>query len=260
MRFVLAILLIGGSVLPAADQSWRGAPLETTRLKIQTNDSSPADLAIVGPATTDVGKPITLTITGLPEVKLDQTIGQQVEWVKLLRFDTSAPEGVDVSLEKELVMSVSPWQWKLRVTMFCPKAGVYVLVCDWNEPPYGLALHRVTAGGVTPPDPPVPPVPDPTAASAFILYEAQDLTPDQNLLLLDVRDNRDLSPKLQILDKDAIGESSRSLPKVSAAVEAAAGKQLPVLVLFDADGSVSGVVDLPDTAEAISAKLKEAGL
>jgi hypothetical protein len=156
-------------------------------------------------------------------------------------------------------MSVSPWQWKLRLTLTCPVVGAYVVVCDWNEPPFGLALHRVTVGGVPPVPPPIPP-PDPSAATAFVLYEAQQMTPTENLLLLDLRDDPDLSPKLQILDQNALGERASQIPRVQAAVKAASGKQLPLLILFDAAGSVSAVADLPDTLDGIRAKLKEAGL
>jgi len=231
-----------------------------TTIRIQTRDSSPADLKMIGPAVADVGKPITIVVTGLPEVDLSKTIGEQVKWVDLLRFDVSCPDDAKpAELEKELVMSVSPWQWKLRLTLVCPVAGAYVVVCDWNEPPFGLALHRVTVGGVPPVPPPIPP-PDPTTAAAFVLYEAQQMTPDQSLLLLDLRDDSDLSPKLQILDQNALGENAAKVPRVQAAVKAAAGKQLPLLILLDAAGSVSAVGDLPATLDGIRAKLKEAGL
>lgn len=233
-----------------------------TAIKIQTADSSPADLKMVGPTTGDVGKPITIVVTGLPEVDLNKTIGEQVKWVELLRFDVSCPDDAKpAELEKELVMSVSPWQWKLRLTLTCPAAGAYVVVCDWNEAPYGLALHRVTVGGVTPPVPPIPPIPPvPTAASAFILYEAQQMTPAENLLLLDLRNDQSLSQKLQILDQNALGEEASQVPRVQAAVKAAAGRQLPVLVLLAGDGSVSAVVDLPATLDEIRTKLKGAGI
>ncbi len=231
-----------------------------TTIRIQTRDSSPADLKMIGPAVADVGKPITIVVTGLPEVDLSKTIGEQVKWVDLLRFDVSCPDDAKpAELEKELVMSVSPWQWKLRLTLVCPVAGAYVVVCDWNEPPFGLALHRVTVGG-TPIPPPVPP-PVPTAARAFILYEAQQLTPVQNLLLSDLRNDQYLKQKkLQILDQNALGPKGSQVPKVQAALKASAGKPLPLLVLFDEAGSVASVVDLPDTVAAVVAVLKEAGL
>lgn len=123
-----------------------------------------------------------------------------------------------------------------------------------------LAAYRIAqaqlGGGPVPPPPP----PTPTAASAMILYESQQMTPAQNLLLLKIRDDETLSKKLQILDKDAKGQKGETVPRVAAAVQAAAGKQLPLLVLFNAAGSVSAVVDLPTTVEAIAAKLKEVGL
>jgi len=123
-----------------------------------------------------------------------------------------------------------------------------------------LAAYRIAqaqlGGGPVPPPPP----PTPTAVSAMILYESQKMTPAQNLLLLKIRDDESLSKKLQILDKDAKGQKGETVPRVNAAVQAAAGRQLPALVLFNAGGSVVSVVDLPTTIEAITAKLKEAGL
>ena len=123
-----------------------------------------------------------------------------------------------------------------------------------------LAAYRIAqaqlGGGPVPPPPP----PTPTAASAMILYESQQMTPAQNLLLLKIRDNQELSSKLQILDQHAKGAAGATVPLVNAAVQAAAGRQLPLLVLFSAGGSVASVVDLPTTVEAIAAKLKEAGI
>ena len=182
---LLAIILIGGSVCQAADQSWRN-PIGPQPIKIKTVDSSPADLAIVGPATGEIGKPVTLSITGLPPVDLKKTVGEQIEWVKLLRFDGSAPdEARPATLEKELALGVNPLGWTLRVTVTAPTAGVYVVVCDWNEPPYGLALHRLTVGGDMPPvpDDPIPPpppppddpVPPPTAGLHVIVVDDENV-------------------------------------------------------------------------------------
>lgn len=120
---------------------------------------------------------------------------------------------------------------------------------------YTIAQGLLGGGPVPPPPPPTP-----TAASAMILYESQQMTPAQNLLLLKIRDDETLSKKLQILDKDAKGQKGETVPRVNAAVQAAAGRQLPLLVLFSAAGSVSAIVDLPTTVEAIAAKLKEVGL
>jgi hypothetical protein len=120
---------------------------------------------------------------------------------------------------------------------------------------YTIAQGLLGGGPVPPPPPPTP-----TAASAMILYESQQMTPAQNLLLLKIRDNQELSSKLQILDQHAKGQAGATVPRVNAAVQAAAGRQLPLLVLFSAAGSVASVVDLPATVESIAAKLKEVGL
>lgn len=183
MRFLLALLLIGGSALSAADQSWRStAP--GPAIPITTRESSPADFAVDGPATAAVGETVMLTLTGLPSVDLDEPIGDQIEWVDLLRFSTSCPSGTKVELEKSILLTVEPWRWNLRVTFTVPSPGTYVVACDWNQPPYGLALHRIDVGGIVPPapDPPGPkpkpepddPVPPPTSGLHVIVVDDEN--------------------------------------------------------------------------------------
>jgi hypothetical protein len=79
---IAAVILLAAALAHAGE----------TTIRIQTRDSSPADLKMIGPAVGDVGKPITIVVTGLPEVDLTKTIGDQVKWVDLLRFDVSCPD------------------------------------------------------------------------------------------------------------------------------------------------------------------------
>lgn len=116
-------------------------------------------------------------------------------------------------------------------------------------------------GGPTPPPPP-PPIPT-TIMSAVILYESQQLNPQQNLLLNNIRNDQWLkTKKLQILDQNAKGPKGVIVPQVNAVSQAVVvqGKQLPVLAGLNAAGSVVFVDNLPNTIELIIARLKEAGL
>ena len=158
MRCLFVLLLIGCSTAYSADQSWRNQQSGPS-IPIVTRDSSPADFTIDGPKTASVGDTVILTLTGLPDVNLQEPIGKQVEWVDLLRFATSCPDNVRITLNKSILLTAEPWQWNLRVTFTVPVGGVYVIACDWNQPPYGLVQHRIDVG--TPkPDDPVPPKPD----------------------------------------------------------------------------------------------------
>jgi hypothetical protein len=123
-------------------------------------DVGPSSLTVTGPKTGELGKPLTMIVEGLPEINIDDVLKEQVKWVESIRFAISKPDGSEVELDKELAMTVAPFSWRLRVTIVPDELGTYVVVCDWNLPPYGLALHRVDVRGPpTPPIPPVPPVP-----------------------------------------------------------------------------------------------------
>jgi hypothetical protein len=148
----LAAVFLSTAPIFAAD-----APTAETKIQIVGSEAGPANLRMAGPSVGTAGQPLTITVSGLPAVDLSQTVGEQTRWIDSLRFDVSTPSG-PAQLEKELSMSVSPWEWRLRLTLTPAANGTYLVVCDWNEPPYGLALHRVDVGG-SPPVPPVPPVP-----------------------------------------------------------------------------------------------------
>jgi hypothetical protein len=195
--FLLAFLSCG---MDAAGQ----APSAETRLQVVTASAGPADLRMAGPTTGAVGQPIAIMVSGLPAVDLTATVGEQTKWIDSLRFDVSGPAGA-VVLDKELSMSVSPWEWRLRLTLTPTVPGVYVVVCDWNQEPYGLALHRLTIGGTAPvppivppidPDKPDPPNPSETTGTAHlvIIRHNAELTADQAAELLKLRQWSDSQP------------------------------------------------------------------
>lgn len=150
MRY-LAFLLI----LCAVDVSAQVQDSKVTTVR----ESGPGELKLTGPIVSTAGQPLTVVVSGLPAVNMDETIGKQTGWINTIRFEVSSPGQVNITPDAELSMSVSPWEWRLRVTFTPPANGTYLLVCDWNQAPYGLALHRIEVGGKAPEAPENPPPP-----------------------------------------------------------------------------------------------------
>jgi len=150
MRY-LALFLI----LCAADVSAQVKESQLTTVR----ESGPNELKLTGPAIATAGQPLAIVVSGLPAVDMDETIGKQTDWVNTIRFEVSSPGEAKITPDAELSMSVSPWEWRLRVTFTPPSNGSYLLVCDWNQAPYGLALHRIEVGGKAPEVPENPPQP-----------------------------------------------------------------------------------------------------
>ena len=202
MKSVLLILLMF-VVSPLHGQ----APLQTN-----LDPSGPAALKLVGPSESPVKNVVTIVVSGLPGVDLTQTVGDQTLWIDTIRFAVSAPENASVELEKELSLCVSPWAWKLRVSFTPEVEGTYLLVCDWNEDPLGLAIHRVNVRGPPqPPLPPVPPGPDPpqppptvetTGVAYLVIIRPDQTTADQAKDLVTLRAWIDSQPsnKVEMLD------------------------------------------------------------
>jgi hypothetical protein len=204
LRIAVSRLLIWTAVfLSTAPILAADTPTAETRIQIVGSQAGPADLRMSGPAIGTAGQPLTITVSGLPAVDLSQTVGEQTKWIDSLRFDVSTPGG-PAALEQELSMSVSPWEWRLRLTLTPAANGTYLVVCDWNEPPYGLALHRVDVGGsppvvvvppITPPDPTVPPSQTTGVAYLVIIRHYAELTADQAAELLKLRQWSDSQPE-----------------------------------------------------------------
>lgn len=207
--FLLLIWLFLVAPTWAADDSWRTWPPATTtaavtKIRVQA-PAGPVQLTVTGPQTSPVGQPATLTVSGLPAVDLGKSIGEQTAWVQSLRFDVSAPQGAVVPVDKELSMTVSPWAWRLKLTFTPGRAGTHVVVCDWNESPYGLCLHRIEVGGSIPPDPPPqppgPPLPNELTGPVWVIVLQDPETPTaaQAANLLDLRVWSDQHPQVQLV-------------------------------------------------------------
>jgi hypothetical protein len=163
---------------------------------------------------------------------------------------------IDVALADPKVMKTATWKpftdGMKSLTLPMDFAGVVSA--------YTIAKGLLESGPTPPPPPPPPPIPA-TIKSAIILYESQQLTPSQNLLLSDIRNDQWLkTKKIQILDQDSKGQKGTTVPQVNAAIQAAKGKQLPILAGIKEDGSIAFADSLPGTKDGIISKLKEYGL
>jgi hypothetical protein len=185
-------------------------------------------------------------------------MSEQLSWMGKVRIITAAPRGVtesDYTLDQQLSIRVGPFQWTFSLDFVARKPGDYVVLCDWNEEPYGLALHRITVGGgkPQPPDNPDPPVPPPplTATGALILFEDDTLTPSQAVTINTARNSPTMRKKVQMLDKDSRGTDEQPLPQVVKALAHIGNKPLPVVVPLGADGSFGDPVELPPSSQAL---------
>lgn len=129
-------------------------------------DKGPEDMVLAGPDSAKIGESIRLRLDGLPNVELSKTMDQQLAWMSKIRVITSAPKGLtdkDYTLDQQLSIKISPFQWTFTLDFKATKPGDYVLVIDWNDPPYGLTFHRITVGGSAVPltDPTKPAPSDP---------------------------------------------------------------------------------------------------
>ena len=249
-RIIFAIILLVAPVL-GADTS---TPLESGQ-----GESGPTSLRLTGPSEANAGQSVTIIVHGLPSVDLTQTVGDQTAWVETLRFAVSAPDGAEVVLDKELSMTVAPWGWRLRVSFVPPADGIYVLVCDWNQEPFGLALHRILVGPrPPPPDPPPPPPPPPgRVARVVIVEESGDRTPEEAAILTDprlkpLRDQR----KLLILDQHAADSQGQPASELSQYD----GQPLPRVIGLDSSGVRSVASELPGSADGLMELLRTWGV
>jgi hypothetical protein len=211
------------------------ATAATADLQSGATPSGPENLRLSGPAEVLPGETITVIVHGLPGVDMDASIAEQTAWIETLRFVLSSPDGAEIELDKELSMTVAPWGWRLRVSWTADEPGVYVLVCDWNQAPYGLALHRVTIRGPppvppVPPDPPIPPTP--TIQSVMILRESGDQDATLASTINQLRNNLELSKRIHLVaDPDMKNPlTSEPIPLIEAAKQLVGNEPLPRLI------------------------------
>jgi hypothetical protein len=126
---------------------------------------------------------------------------------------------------------------------------------------------EVAGGNPTPPGPqpppPAPPSPPPVTAAtrALILYENDTKPAWLGAIEVQLRKDLQLSPKVLILDKDAVLPSDEPVPLVVDALRLAGNLPLPVLLWRNAAGSLVGDAEpLPETWSALRDRLKGGGL
>jgi hypothetical protein len=157
IRLSLLLLLLIPVASPAAESPDAAVSVVQTNL----SDIGPGHVRIEGPERGHVGQAVSLVVRGLPEMDLGKTIGEQLEWMKTVRFVLDAPDGVELVIDDELVMTTAPLSWRMRLLFTPPASGTYLLIFDWNEPPFGLAVHRIEIRGPPGPSPDPTPGPDP---------------------------------------------------------------------------------------------------
>jgi len=260
-RILLAAVFFAACASPIYCQP----PTAETRIQIVGASAGPADLKMSGATTGAVGTPLSITVSGLPAVDLGQTVGEQTKWIDSLRFDVSTPDGKPAALDKELSMSVSPWEWRLRLTLTPAQPGCYVVVCDWNQEPYGLALHRVTIGGTAPvppivpnpDDPNPPPIPNPnrTALRATYVFEKDQSSPPRAVQSALQQLNAAGSVVASDFEDDTVDGTGEVPDQYVVAAAEAKKAGIPVLVVEFSDGTVRVVKD-PKTAEQVTEAVK----
>lgn len=265
--------LIATALLLATVPAYAQLPDATTKIKISATETGPADLTMTGPATSGTGQVVSIIVSGLPAVDLSKTVGEQTKWIDNIRFDVSEPTGSSVTLDKELSMSVSPWEWRLKVT-FLPKVnGCYIVVCDWNEPPFGLALHRVEVGGGTVPPPLDPPSdPPPNVPSNPPQNPPQSKTPNRVTYVYE-KDSSLVPPGVAAalaklnkqsidaggslvaseLEEDTVDGSGQVPDQYKEALQAAKNVGLPALVIEYPTGAPKTIKNPKTEAEVLEA-------
>jgi hypothetical protein len=232
------------------------ASVATADLQSGSTPAGPENLRLTGPVEVLPGETVTVIVHGLPAVDLALSIGEQTAWIETLRIVLDTP-GAAIDVDKELSMTVAPWGWRLRVSWTADEPGVYLLVCDWNQAPFGLALHRVTIRG--PPDPPSPPPPPPPGrvSRVVIIEESGDRTPEVAAILTDPR----LLPlrqagKLLVLDQDAADSTGQPAAELSQYD----GQPLPRVIGLDSSGVRSVAGELPGSGDGLVELLKTWGV
>lgn len=240
---LILLLWVGG--LPAAD-----AP----------------ELKVVGPSTAVVNADVRLRLDGLPAVDLTKVMNEQLNWLSEVAILVNPPIGVtpaDYSLDQSLSVKVAPFRWSFDLDFKARKAGDYVVIIDWNKPPYGLCHHRIQVGGGGPgpvidnPDPPPPPPSE--VVGAVILMDREDIPFELAKVLGAIR-NSEFGKKVEILDVEQTDEQDQPLKQVADLLKHFNGKPLPRIAGVRSDGSFSGDEELRADKEAMFAILRSWGL
>lgn len=112
---------------------------------------APSDLAIDGPREGFVGEEIVLRVSGFPKLDLDRPLRESLAWTEHVQFISSAPDACTCEIVPELTFNLFTQDAILKLRVTADVAGTLVVVADWNEPPFGLAMHRMSIRTRAPP-------------------------------------------------------------------------------------------------------------
>lgn len=228
---------------------------------VEAADKGPADMVLSGPDKSHVGSTVRLRLDGLPSVDLAKTMSEQLAWLSQVKIITAAPGGLsdkDYSVDQQLSIKVSPFQWAFSLDFNAKKPGDYVLIVDWNEAPFGLVHHRISVGGAAQPDPTVPPDdPDPQPPSTKVTRLTYVYEKDKNSVprpvakaLADLNADSSAGVSASDFERD-VKDGDQEIPdQYKVAVKAADKEGLPCLVAQAGDEVVKVVKD-PKTADDV---------
>lgn len=226
----------------------------------------PAELDIKGAEAATVGKAVTLTIHGLDLQGDDPKISEILALTKRVAIDVDCPPGAKAEIEPDLKINWLTGELALQLRVSAVVAGDYVVFADWNEPPFGLARHRISFA----PDKPLPPDPDdddvvvppqPGTRWLLIIHEAKETTFAQEQLFAQLQTAAEIrgKHKLKIVDDDATDADGGTVDGLDPWIKRAAGKPQPYLFILDNAGAVLFEGACPADKAAFLTLLKSKG-
>lgn len=234
-----------------------------TPVALNLSATGPDELRVTGPTTGEVGREITLIVRGLPEVNLEQTVNDVLGLFKHVRASASTP-GEPIDLDSEIGFTVAPVAYRMKLLFTPQEPGVYVVAVDWNEAPFGLALHRIEIRGPPePPDPPSPPIPPPSSIqSVMILRESGDQDAPLASTINQLRNNLELSKRIHLVaDPDMKNPlDGQPIPLIEAAKKLVGNEPLPRLIGLDSNMAPVGHQAMPVGYSAVVDALKAWGV
>lgn len=215
MKPIILLLLLTGPVLAQA---------------------GPEDLRIDGEPEVKVGEWAELQVIGLPPLDLEKPLRENLEWKDSFKIITDAP--CPVAVESELAIDFLSSTWKLRLRARSDLPCVAVIIADWNQEPFGIAVHRVQFRGdddpedpTDPTDPTDPEDPEPGKRFILIVEETGDRTPAFRDFVENLRTDDSFEHMWKLTDEDDTS------PEIKKWIDAA-GADRPALLISDMEGKV----------------------
>ena len=229
-------------------------------ITVNLSATGPDALRVTGPTEGTVGQEITLVVRGLPEVDLNQKVDEVLALFANMRLSISAPEDKPLDVDSELGFTVAPVSYRLKVIFTPLEPGTHVIAVDWNEPPFGLAQHRVEIRGPPPAvpkpdpdqptDPTLPPLPKIPTAAVYVFEKDQGTPPPAVSAALHRLNTERESFAASAVDQDIVTGAGQVPEQFRAAIQAAKQSGLPALVVLSGS-EVLRVVRDPKTVEAV---------